>query len=132
MHAMFHKVFLLQLAIEPQLMPQTKSTILKPSTSRQSKLQKLVDDDVDEIIRLSREDLKQIDNRSLSEENREKETFVEDDSTRTYGKYSLELGETHLKRRRSKLARQQGFMLSDSNKQINDVFTLSDLQEEMK
>ena len=57
------------------------------------------------------------------------ESFKEKQGDETY----YETEETLLRRRKSKLERQQRCRSIDSNKQgTNDVFTLADLQEEMK
>ena len=110
---------------------EDENNIQKPSISEQSNtnLHRNVNEDVDEIIPLSKNDLRKDEERCLSEDDCARDACREDHTT-SLGTYN---GETNLTSRRSKSARQQGFMSHNSNNQnTNCVFTIADLQEEMK
>ena len=102
-----------------------------PSAERQSNqnIPNFHDDDFDEVIHLSKEDLK-----SFVPSNHKDDTLSEDSFKEKQGDETWhETEETRLRKRKSKLERQQRCRSTDSNKQgTNDIFTLADLQEEMK
>ena len=125
----YKHVFISYIATEAQL--QTKPNDLMPSTKQQSNqnIRNLHDDNFDEVIRLSKEDLKGYDSINPMYDNRSEESFKEKQCKESH--YQIE--ETHLRRRKSKLERQQRCRSTDSSKQCTkDIFTLADLQEEMK
>ena len=110
---------------------KTKRNDLKPSSSHQSNqnIQNFHDDNFDEAIRLSQEDLTNYYPSNSKYDNRSEESYKEEQFEESY----YETEENHLRRRKSKLERQQRCISTDSSKQCTkDIFTLADLQEEMK
>jgi len=102
-----------------------------PSTARQTNqnTRNFHDDNFDEAIRLSSNDLQNYDPSNSEDDNRSEESFKEEQCESLY----YETEENHLRRRKSKLERQQRCRSTDSSKQCTkDIFTLADLQEEMK
>ena len=91
------------------------------------------DNDLDEVIRLSKEDLK-----NLNSEEKLKEIYwtkerLKEKRKEGYLEDSEFVEEPKLRRRKSKLERQNRCVSEDSNKlSRKETFTLADLQEEMK
>ena len=91
------------------------------------------DNDLDEIIRLSKEDLKNLNFEDKLEEIRWHKERLKERRKEGYFEESEFVEEPKLRRRKSKLERQNRCVSEDSNKlSRKETFTLADLQEEMK
>ena len=91
------------------------------------------DENLDEVIRLSKEDLKNLNSGKKSEEMNWIKERLKERNIEGYFDESDFVEEPKLRRRKSKLERQNRCVSEESNKQCTkDTFTLADLQEEMK
>lgn len=91
------------------------------------------DDNLEQVIRLSKEDLKDFNFENKLEEIDRKVDGLNEIKNDGYFDESDFVEEPKLRRRKSKLERQHRCASEESNKQNrNETFTLADLQEEMK
>ena len=102
--------------------------------SHTSNISKLSGHNFEEVIRLSTENLNVGYNKTVDKETRVREKSNEESSATKFRENCFEkTEETHSRRRKGKLERQMRCTSNESDKYCKkDIFTLADLQEEMK